>query len=293
MTTHRYLSWYRRGLAALRTEGAMTGANPTVETTINVTGNAQPVTVTLHGPGDVAGVTARAIVRRDPPPAAPGADPNAFAFVELSPPDLPWRFSPAPTPGTQFTAVSPWLVLVVVPAAEPIGPESGATVTVLTTKRGELPDPREAWAWAHVQVEEPPGGFGSMDVATYVREHSERATARLLAARRLAPNQRYRACLVPLFKAGALAGLGKDPQEGGTAFAWDGTAPATTPVMLPVYDSWLIDTGDGDGFETIARRLHAVDADDLFAPLQLDVGPAIGATAPVIATTFGVLRPQG
>ncbi len=294
MTTHRYVSWYRRGLAALRNDAGadMRGESPTVAATVVFQSAPHDVTVTLHGPGDVASLAPGAIVRRDPAPSALGVSPAGIAFVEMWPPDLPWRFSPAGTPGARTGQLTPWLALVVVPASTPFGPRSGATVPMLETTRGELPDPTKLWAWAHVQIEEPEGGLTSQQVPTALRDHPETAVARLLAPRRLEPKTKYRACVVPVFEAGRRAGLGDDVAGAGTDLAWKVGAPASEPVMLPVYDSWLIETGVAEDFEVIARRLRARDADTLFSPLQVDVRAVAGGTEPVLATTFGVVRPK-
>ena len=275
MTTHRYVSWFRRGLAA------SSGGPRTIDATVSLDGQIRTLPISLHGPGDIASLAPSAIVRRDPQPGSVGADPNGMAFVELAAADLPWRFSPDPS----GPKVKPWLALVVVPAGDPFGREDGATLPVLTTHVRELPDPNDAWLWAHVQIEEPEGGLPG-DVATFLRDHPDRAVARLLSPRRLAPQTAYRACLVPLFEAGRLVGLGKPPAPG---LAWSGSADAE--VKLPVYDSWLFETGDGDDFETIARRLKGVKADDVFHALALDVRVLLGEAAPVIATTYGVLQP--
>jgi hypothetical protein len=291
MTTHRYASWYRRGLAAARKSSAVAGANPIVAANLTIDGVARDVSVTLHGPGDVAGLGAHAIVRREPAPGAVGVGPEGLPFVELSPPDLPWRFSPGGTPAPAG-ALSPWLALVVVPAKEPFGPKSGAVLPVLDTTRGELPDPRDAWAWAHVQIEEPAGGLTSPQIAPYLRDHPDRAVARLVCPRKLEVKTSYRACLVPLFESGRRTGLGIAVGDAGIGFAWGATAVAATPVSLPVYDAWLIETAEPDDFEVIARRLRARDATELFAPLAVDVRLAAGHAEPVVATMFGLLRPQ-
>ncbi|HSN27405.1 MAG TPA: hypothetical protein VLT45_14020, partial [Kofleriaceae bacterium] len=292
MTAHRYVSWYRRGIGALRTQAAMSTANPAnpiVKASVTVNGTATDLTITLHGPADIAGLAAAAIVRRDPPPTTTGVSPNGIAYVELSPPDLPWRFSPAATPSAG-APLRPWLMLVVVPASAPLGPQSGAPLPVLQTTRGDLPDPEVSWAWAHVQVEEP--DTPTMSVADVLRDHPERAVARLLAPRRLAPNSAYRACLVPTYLAGARAGLGQAIGDAGTTLAWRSDAPATDTIQLPVYDSWLVSTGDVEDFETLARKLTPRGAASLFSPLRVDVRTVAGTAAPTIATMYGLVQPD-
>lgn len=292
-TTHRFVSWYRRGIAALRTDAAMAtdGVTPVVRASFTVDGSTPELTVSMHGPGDVAALTANAIVRRDPVPSSIGVSPNGIPFVELFPPDLPWRFSPRETPGIPTSTLLPWIALVVVPAAAPFGPRSGAPLWSLRTTVGELPDPREAWAWAHVQVEEPEGGLTATQVPAFLRDHPDAAVARLLGPRAMAANTKYRACIVPVFEAGRRTGLGVPVDDAGTGLAWDSSGAPDSAVELPVYDAWVIDTGAVDDFETIAKRLTARDADDLFAPLEVDVRAAAGQVEPLTATTYGVIRP--
>jgi hypothetical protein len=289
--SHRFVSWIRTGAAAARTDAKIAGANPTAIARVSIDGAPHDVAVTLHGPGDVAGLSASAIVRRDPVPDALGVSPAGMPFVELSPADLPWRFSPAPTPAVRDKIVMPWLALVVVPATVPYGPEDRALLPVLTVSRKELPDPAELWAWAHVQIEEPEGGL-TEPVGAYLRAHPDRAIARLIAPRRLDPQAKYRACLVPVYEAGRRAALGEpDVAKAGDALAWKHEESNDT-IRLPVYDTWLIETGNAADFETIARRMHGDDADKLFTPMTVDIAAALARTEPVHATMYGLLRPE-
>ncbi len=291
MSAHRFVSWIRTGVAATRSTATVAGANPTVRARLTIDGSGHDVPITLHGPGDVAGLAAATIVRRDPAPDSLGVSPHGIPFVELWPADLPWRFSPEPTAATPAASILPWLALVVVPSDASFGPRSGAPLPVLSVPRKELPDPTELWAWAHVQVEEPQDGITGT-VAAYVKQHGDRAVARLLAPRRLAARQEYRACVVPVYEAGRRAGLGRDDiADAGVSLAWTSTGSPDDPVELPVYDTWLIHTGAVADFESIARRLGGRDPDDLFAPLAVDVAAAAARTEPIPATMFGLLRP--
>ena len=282
MSGHRLLSWLRQGVSV--------GRGAAITATVHVTvagGGTDEIAAQLYGPGDVATVTPRMIGRREPAPKTLAASPNRFAYVELAPADLPWRFSPGAAVGGRLM---PWLALVVVPATVAVAPVPGADVLMMTVAANELPDPAELWAWAHVQIEEPVGGMvGS--VANFVRAHPECAVARLVAARRLAPNTNYRAALVPVFEAGRLAALGKPPAtDGGLRPAWQ-VGAAT--VELPMYDSWEFTTTAAADFETIARRLRPADGAQMFSPISVDVREALSATAsaPTVAKMYGLLRP--
>ena len=92
-----------------------------------------------------------------------------------------------------------------------VGPE-GPTTTLtpavsgglprLSCSAAELPDPADAWAWAHVQIVH--------DAAVDARAALDDPTvglSRVFCTRRLDPGIRYLACLVPRFAAGADAGL--------------------------------------------------------------------------------------
>jgi hypothetical protein len=48
----------------------------------------------LLGRGDITSMDAAAVIRTDPRDGPDAFEPNYLAMVELSPPDLPWRFTP-------------------------------------------------------------------------------------------------------------------------------------------------------------------------------------------------------
>src|SRR6185436_7804281 len=77
--------------------------------------------------------------------------------------------------------------------------------------------------------------------------------SRLVCPRRLAPNRRWVACVVPTFDAGVAAGLGvprKDP-DAPLRPAW---LPGVSGIELPVYYHWEFATAQGGDFEFLARR---------------------------------------
>src|SRR5205823_13040407 len=136
-------------------------------------------------------------------------------YVGVASPDLPWRFTPvgatsadlpdpAGGPARTQRRVQPWLALVVVPAdLATLAPAAPGGVATLRCPAGELPDPAEAWAWAHVQIT-----HQATEPLADVAAVPGRATARLLCPRRLTGGQRYLACLVPTFAAGRAALVG-------------------------------------------------------------------------------------
>ncbi|MEV6812939.1 DUF3892 domain-containing protein [Micromonospora sp. NPDC051296] len=251
-----FLAYVREGLAAA-------GAAPDpldedipsrqpVTVGVRLTGRAEHhFDVRLYGPGDVRGVDPRQIIRLDPPPAASDFEPNNLASIEFDRPDFPWLFTPAAAGSRQ--RLRPWLFLVVVPVANSaLRTDTGAPLPVLECGLAELPDLSESWAWAHAQVAATEGE----SVSSVLAADPTRTLSRLVSPRRLAAGVAYRACLVPAFEPGRLAGLGLAVDDSAPlAPAWSGSvgpAPA-----LPVYHSWEFSTGADGDFESLVRRLRA------------------------------------
>jgi hypothetical protein len=244
---YTFLPYFRRGAAA-SVDGAAGGRGVFA---LSLSLNQLPIVVPIevHGPADVAGIDRRVVRRFEPAAGVIDAEPYAFASVELSLPDLPWMFTPArPSDGR----LSPWLALVVVRADKStvVTSADGATRLEIASARGELPDPAEAWAWAHVQL------VGDIDLPLdrIAAEQPERMCARLVCPRKLDPGVAWRACVVPVFAGGRAAGLGEAARADPLAPAWDPTADAVT---LPVYLHWTFATSSDADFETLAARMVA------------------------------------
>ena len=144
--------------------------------------------------------------------------------------------------------IQPWITLAVVDVTDlTADPLSASPVgTQLTIDAAQLPNPAEAWMWAHGQL---------LDADT-VPGDPARSLSRLVSSRKLEPNRRYLACVVPVFAAGKAAGLGTDPGDARTSmdFAWD---PAGADVTLPVYYFWRFGTGPDGDFESLVRGCTA------------------------------------
>jgi hypothetical protein len=242
--------------------------------------------VSMMTPGDVIGIPSRQIIRCTPVNGLVDAEPNLLATVEFDAPDLPWMFSREPAAGP----IQPWIALAVIDETDlSADPLSASPVgTQLTIDAAQLPNPAEAWMWAHGQLlgsDTVPGDPG-------------RSLARLVSSRKLEPNRRYLACVVPVFAAGKAAGLGVDPGDARTSmdFAWDPAAGGE--VILPVYYLWRFATGPAGDFEALVRRLHGVPLPDGLGKRKLILRyPATGLPAPEVdgsAVELQVaLRPPG
>jgi hypothetical protein len=251
----RFLPWLRRGLGA-HARVATGASRPQALVSLVVRRGGSPETVTksvlLHGPGDVTGLAPGQVIASDPPPLSTDFEPNHLVTVCLDAPELPWLFSPDPTPppGDPAGRVRPWLCLVVVRRAVASLKADAARPTAtlrLEEAAGELPDLAESWAWAHAQI------VGTdAAVSDAVAGPPQRTLSRLVCPRRLEPGTAYLACVVPTFAAGVQAGLGQ-PVTAGTEPAWP--TPVAGPLELPAYHSFEFATGPEGDVETLARRL--------------------------------------
>lgn len=238
------------------------------------------VPISRYGPGDVAGIAAGQIRRRDPLPGSLAMPPNLFPSVEFSSADFPWSISPgAPDANGRL---QPWLALIVVaaPAGNPLATVADAKLPAIEVARNELPSMAEMSLWAHTQIR---------DGVPATEEVIRQGIARVLSPCALEPTSRYLACLVPTFEAGRLAGLGKPvPDARSAAPAW---SAGPGKVLLPVYDSWFFTTANSGDLETLARRLRGCDLAATSRPKQLDVSAVSGNVAGKLAPFEGALRP--
>ena len=231
--------------ASMIHRGFMADADAQTGVTVAVSGETAIVhQVDMMTPGDVIGIPSRQVIRCTPQNGLTTAEPNYLAAIEFDAPDLPWMFSRTPSQGP----VLPWITLAVIDeTALKADPLSASPVgTQLTIDSAQLPNAAESWMWAHGQL---------LDADT-VPSDPARSLSRLLSSRRLEPNHRYLACVVPVFAAGRDAGLGTDPGDARKSMdlAWG----AGGDVTLPVYYFWRFSTGPDGDFESLVRRLHGV-----------------------------------
>lgn len=257
-----FLPWLRRGMATSidRVDGtgpAAPWATSQVVVNLNDLSLSATVPLKLAGPGEVAGLDPRAVIRVWPRPGVQDAEPNYFPLVEFDQPDLPWRFSPAKA--TTGDRLRPWISLIVLREDEidSLSPASvEGNLPVVTVKSADsLPLLEQSWAWAHTQVSGAKT-VTSAELASLLRTAPQRVISRILVPRRLDPRVAYAAFLVPSFERGRLAGVRERVPDG-----LDGTVPAWTAgqtgVRLPVYYQWRFQTGVTGDFESLVRQLQA------------------------------------
>lgn len=257
---YHFQAWARRGIGASLSNidsGTLPDrANLDVQLFLNVQNGLTPnpvlppsVTVQLYGPGDIAGIDSRMVIRTEPRPQTVNFEPNYLCGIEFDAPDYPWLFTPAAPNGDRL---HPWLALIVLKPEEftlpSIAPNPLPVISVQTA--APLQDLSTSWNWAHVQIS------GDDSLADTLANAPGNAISRLLCPRRLDPEASYSAFLVPAFAIGVQAGLGQDVSSVSTSDpAW--TAATTFPLVLPFYYRFDFHTSDEGDFESLVRALTA------------------------------------
>ena len=298
---YTFFRWFRTGIAAALVEPPPAGSTARRAKTavgVDVAGvdgagtriPAPPASVALDiaGPADVSGIDGRQVIRTFPAAGSLDCEPAYLAHVEFDRPDLPWLFTPFGP--DRLRVLRPWICLVVVERGDEakIGPVLPPTLTVTGGEVARLPAIDQVHAWAHVQVT----GEAS-DLEGITLNEPERIVARLVCPRPLDPDTDYYACVVPTFKLGALAGLGRDvPAETSLdAPAW---TSGDQTVELPVYYSWEFTTGGTGDFESLVLRLRPRSGLPGVGTRPLDItDPGFGLparTPPVTVPAGGVFR---
>ena len=248
--------------------------------TVRVAGHDVGVPYSQYGPGDITGITAQQVRRRDPAPGSRSMPPNLFPSIEFTTPSMPWLVTPGGPDGRGV--LQPWMALIVLPGgSERLGAVAGAQCPVIEVTADQLPPHDQLGLWAHVQLDAAAAGEAAL----------ASGISRLLAPYALRPTTDYLACLVPTYAAGRLAGLGQPvPDPRSVEPAW-GTG--TGSVTLPVFDSWSFTTTEQGDLETLARRLTARDLSATSRSLALDVGELTGDVVGRLAPLLGALHPVG
>lgn len=281
MSHYTFLPWLRRG--AIRLANApSTKERLAIEMRLNVVTEAgeDPDSITrkaqLYGPGDISGVDWRAIVRTVPRANVRDFEANFLASIEFYDEDFPWRYTPAlPDPATG--KLNPWIWLTVLEESEyrRLNTVAGQlpVIEILPAALSEaFPDPATTSAWAHVQLNFKPTGANHKglldDVQDQLNKNPNLGCARLLCPRRLKPQTRYRAFLLPAFEKGRLAGLGM-PETAVAATpnaqpSWPKIEPgqSVNATPFPVYFEWEFATSSAGDFEDLARKLKPISIEE-------------------------------
>lgn len=278
---HTFLPWLRRGIG-IEISRADDDPTPSARASLDIgvaigggpLSSTVPVSLSLYGPGDVATLDPRTVIRTWPRPSVYQSEPNFFPLIEIQPADVPWRFTPARRSAAD--RLRPWLVLVVLADGE----YASAAGSITVASSASLPNLAQSWAWAHVQIT----GESSVDPATVLDlldNEPNRILARLMCPRQLAPDTPYTGFLVPALERARLAGLSQTVPDN-----IDGLAPAWTNgesnVQLPVYYQWRFETGDEGDFASLVAQVKPRPMPATVGSRPMDVSDA-GYTLPAAA----------
>ncbi|MDV6348024.1 hypothetical protein R2083_10915 [Nitrosomonas sp. Is35] len=295
--TYTFLPWLRQGVANNIQSADLDASVKTrasVAVSLNIKGSggeggdvAAPVNknVALYGPGDIIGIESRAIIKTEPLNWITNFEPNYLCHIEFYDEDFPWRYTPAAPAGSRLR---PWVTLIVLTEAEFAegGNISGKPLPFIDIKADALgsvfPKAEELWAWAHVHVNKNIAGGQDAPQApdinnalsqlqSVLAQNADEAYSRIVCPRKLTPNERYHAFLIPTFETGRLAGLGMNPDDAthATFSAWGEGRPA--PTQFPFYYRWFFRTGSQGDFEYLVRLLEPKPADSRVGRRDMDV----------------------
>jgi hypothetical protein len=270
---YAFVPWLRRGIANQLDQPAGATSRAAVSVTVSVRSDVKtldvlpPTSVLLVGPGDVIGVNPQMVIRTEPRPGIANFEPNYLAYVDFYDEDFAWRYTPD-VPNLAKHQLVPWITLLVVTEDEftPLKRRPLLPAIQLTAPNiGEiLPPLTQLWAWAHVHLNTSLGNDGApnLDVlAGLLRKNPDLGYCRLMSPRRLQPNLKYHAFVIPTFEAGRLAGLGEPVPDAtpGLKKAWE------VGRTFPIYYEWSFSTGAAGDFEDLVTALKP-------RPVHKDVG---------------------
>jgi hypothetical protein len=292
LRNYTFLPWTRRGLSAdiILPDDLGSGSAAAERATVSVgfAINAEPIgkDVEVLGPGDVAGINPRAIVKTEPRNWVTDFEASYLPYIEFYEEDFPWRFTPATAANTlEQSRLRPWIFLVVLKEGEFLEPRRSGPLPAFELAEGLNPAlifgrPEQTWAWAHVHVSENIIGnslqTGTAQEVSAVEQNLQQklgvnpdvASSRLLCARKLEKSTAYHAFVIPAFDVGRLAGLGLDiaPGSSGQLSSWgDGQR------LHPIYYRWFFRTGEKGDFEFLVDLLEPRPADKRVGVRSMDM----------------------
>ena len=271
--------------------------------------------VSVYGPGDVNGISNRAIIRTEPRAGISNYEANNLVNIEFYEEDFPWRYTPVnPDESNPLKSrrLRPWIALVVLRRNDEeftLNQKNEGTSSITVPQEiinKAFPDPSELWAWAHVQInrklQHSEGSGLISEVDNELDSNPDMGISRLICPRKLQKNTPYTAFLIPAFETGRLGGLGEETSGiKAQQAAWKITAsngdPANDNIVFPVYFQWEFHTGEYGDFETLVSILEPVITKPENGKVPMDIqNPGFGLDGMAEKETLGfegALKPPG
>lgn len=284
-------------LVTIALEQTDAGENPLVSE-INIA-----KTVKILGPGDVIGVSDRAIVTIEPKKGVTNYESNGLPYIEFYEEDFPWRYTPASpaNSGQNSMRLRPWLALIILKDGEYTVAESKQGLASVKIDENQieqvLHDEKNTWAWAHVHMNHKMAATTTQErineVTQELESEPDEGVSRLLCPRKLIKETKYEAFLIPAFETGRLAGLGEEPA------GVDAQKPswkkgsihsgAPRPFEFPIYFRWKFNTGRFGDFESLVAMLKPVITKPELGKRAMDIqSPGFGLNGISQSKTLGM-----
>jgi hypothetical protein len=263
---HYFIPFMRQGLAAMVNDISGPGKRITVPVKLNIEASNMPAQaiakdVSLLGPGDVLGINERIIGKTEPADDSRTFEPSLIPYVEFTDPDFLWRFSTRKTvDGRNWL---PWLSLIVLRSETP---EEEGEFTTLPASEPELPprielsdeavlpDLNYSWKWAHIHTNDLENKPVDQLMQSIART-PQNAVCRLLCPRRLEPQTKYSAFVIPTYRIGADSAMGIPSVADRTELTWE-TPQEAKGRVIPYYFQWNFQTDTRGDFEYLVRLLE-------------------------------------
>lgn len=268
--------------------------------------------VSIYGPGDVKGISTRAIIHTEPKAGISNYESNNLIHIEFYEEDFPWRYTPVnpnESNATKSHRLRPWISLVVLKRDNEeftLNKKNEGTSSITVPQsviNNAFPDPTELWAWAHVQInrklQHSDGSNLISEVDAELDQDADMGLSRILCPRKLQKDTPYTAFLIPTFETGRLGGLGEETSGvKAQQAAWQTNGGTSGPdVTFPIYYQWDFHTGLYGDFETLVSILEPVITKPENGKIPMDVQtPGFGLDGMAEEETLGfegALKPPG
>ncbi len=244
--------------------------------------------IELYTSGDIIAFDKDVVIRTDPTfkTVISNYEPNYMPLIEFSEANFSWVNTPAIP--DDLGRLTPWITLIVLKAPKNEKKDDGEFTynhqgrdqpfpSIQVNKINgffPLPDLDCQHSWAHVQITTDKTHLESEDIESIIKHNPQDILSRILCPRKLEPQTKYCAFLVPTFEIGRVFGLDKDYSFSGETHllkkAWNNNIPDPS-INIPYYFSWEFYTGERGDFEYLVRLLEPREIDKRVGSRQVNI----------------------
>ncbi|MBD3350135.1 MAG: hypothetical protein GF364_01460 [Candidatus Lokiarchaeota archaeon] len=217
----------------------------------------------FRGPEYILRIDKKMVSRVNPPQGTPDFKPNYFPYIEFSDIDFPWRYSQSGDNYFDANKGAPWICLIAISSTEIEQMEAQNIdvfskldgTDILTVRTKYLPDLKQIWGSAHIQLTNYRGELNADAVSSWVDYNPANSFSRILCLRKLNPNKKYFVFLVPTFHESMEPYniQNTDKPKSFIPSAW--RTEDNKIVSLPIYYQWSFLTSEEGDFEYLVRKI--------------------------------------